>query len=123
MAGVSGSYPPPIGAVPMLGPLGPAEFPDRPDRCPANPAAEVLYSDQSWRPAMVLAWRPLRGGWAVRLRWPDRTADWRRYDARYLRPDRGEFAPPPQSPPGTRRGSPPMTTDQSRRLGRLGDGD
>jgi hypothetical protein len=85
-------YPRPIGAVPMLGPLNGKELPDGPDRAAANPAAEVLYLDQSWRPARALAWRQIQGGWAIRLRWPDRTEHWRLCDGRFIRPDRGSFA-------------------------------
>ena len=80
------SYPTRIGTVAILKPLAPAELPDAPDIEPRNAAVEVLYSDQSRRPARLLNWRQLEGGWAVRLRWPDRTEDWRVYDGRYIRP-------------------------------------
>jgi hypothetical protein len=61
----------------MLAPVSPAGLPGGPDIEPRSPAAEVLFSDLSWRPVTLLAWRQHRQGWAVLIRWPDNSTDWR----------------------------------------------
>ena len=43
--------------------------------------AVVLFTDQTWRPAEVVAWCRYRGGWAVLIRWPDGIQDWRQHDS------------------------------------------
>ena len=67
-----GGYPPPAaGTVAMLRRASPDELPDGPDRKPEHPDAEVIYSDTSWRPLTVLAWRRYGG----RLGSPDPLAE------------------------------------------------
>jgi hypothetical protein len=43
--------------------------------------AVVLYTDQTWHPAEVMAWCRYRSGWAVLIRWPDGSQDWREHDS------------------------------------------
>jgi hypothetical protein len=82
-------YPPAEPAGPMLDPVaavklaGIARFTPRSlGRC----AAEVCYSDGSWRPCRVVSWARIRGGRAILLVWPDRMIGWYRYDSFLLRP-------------------------------------
>ena len=49
-------------------------------------AAEVLYSDTSWRPCRMVSWARIRGGRALLIAWPDRTIGWYKYDSTHLRP-------------------------------------
>src|ERR1700759_840113 len=82
-----GGYPPPVGTVPMLsrGPAG--ELMDSPGRAPVRRTAEVLYSDTSWRPCLIVAWAHYQGGWAALIRWPDGREDWRQFNRRHMRPE------------------------------------
>ena len=66
------------------GPAG--ELMDSPRRAPVRRAAEVLYSDTSWRPCLIVAWARYRGGWAALIRWPDGREDWRQFNRRHMRP-------------------------------------
>jgi hypothetical protein len=55
------------------------------ERLPPDwPQATVLFSDDRWHPATILAWCRYRGGWAVLLRWPDGSEDWRAHDPQRL---------------------------------------
>jgi hypothetical protein len=47
--------------------------------------ADVLFTDDRWRQATVLAWCRYRRGWAALLRWPDGQEDWRQHDPLCLR--------------------------------------
>jgi hypothetical protein len=47
---------------------------------PRHRQAEVLCTDQGWRPAEILAWARCQAGWAALIRWPDGTQDWRQHD-------------------------------------------
>jgi hypothetical protein len=53
---------------------------------PRHRQAEVLCTDQGWRPAEILAWARCQAGWAALIRWPDGTQDWRQHDRRLIRP-------------------------------------
>jgi hypothetical protein len=53
---------------------------------PRHRRAEVLCTDQGWRPAEILAWARCQAGWAALIRWPDGTQDWRQHDRRLIRP-------------------------------------
>jgi len=52
---------------------------------PPWPQADVLFTDEQWRPATVLAWCRYRRGWAALMRWPDGTEDWRIHDPECIR--------------------------------------
>jgi hypothetical protein len=52
---------------------------------PHWPQAVVLFTDDSWRPATIVAWCRYRRGWAALIRWPDGQEDWRRNDPHRLR--------------------------------------
>ena len=81
-----GGYPPPAaGTVAMLAKVPAGELIDQRRHEPGRRTAEVLCSDGSWRRVSVLAWASRRGGWAVLIRWPDGTEDWREYNRRNLR--------------------------------------
>jgi hypothetical protein len=82
----SGGYPPPVGTVPMLTRVPAGELMDSPRRAPVRRAAEVLYSDTSWRPCLIVAWARYSGGWAALIRWPDGREDWRQFNRRHMRP-------------------------------------
>src|SRR5271157_283857 len=82
----SGGYPPPVGTVPMLTRVPAGELMDSPRRAPVRRTAEVLYSDTSWRPCLIVAWARYRGGWAALIRWPDGREDWRQFNRRHMRP-------------------------------------
>src|ERR1035438_5346902 len=82
----AGGYPPPVGTVPMLTRVPAGEPMDSPRRAPVRRAAEVLYSDTSWRPCLIVAWARYRGGWAALIRWPDGREDWRQFNRRHMRP-------------------------------------
>ncbi len=82
----SGGYPPPVGTVPMLTRVPAGELMDSPRRAPVRRAAEVLYSDTSWRPCLIVAWARYTGGWAALIRWPDGREDWRQFNRRHMRP-------------------------------------
>ena len=82
----SGGYPPPVGTVPMLTRVPAGELMDSPRRAPVRRAAEVLYSDTSWRPCLIVAWARYSGGWAALIRWPDGREDWRQFNGRHMRP-------------------------------------
>ena len=88
----SDGYPPPLGTVPMLSRVPAGELMDSPRRAPVRSAAEVLYSDTSWRPCVIVAWARYRGGWAALIRWPDGREDWRQFNRRHMRP-RGSRPP------------------------------
>jgi hypothetical protein len=47
---------------------------------PRWPEATVLFTDGQWRSATIIAWCRYRQTWAVLIRWPDGTEDWREYD-------------------------------------------
>jgi hypothetical protein len=47
--------------------------------------ADVLFTDNRWRSAIVLAWCKYPRGWAALLHWADGTQEWRRHDPRALR--------------------------------------
>src|ERR1700761_5395951 len=81
-----GGYPPPVGTVPMLSRVPAGELMDSPRRAPVRRAAEVLYSDTSWRPCQIVAWARHGGGWAALIRWPDGREDWRQFNRRHMRP-------------------------------------
>jgi hypothetical protein len=51
---------------------------------PDWPQAVVLCADDQWHPVTILAWCRHRRGWAVLIRWPDGSEDWRVHDARHL---------------------------------------
>jgi hypothetical protein len=70
----------------MLSRVPAGELMDSPRRAPVRSAAEVLYSDTSWRPCMIVAWARYRGGWAALIRWPDGREDWRQFNRRHMRP-------------------------------------
>jgi hypothetical protein len=57
---------------------------DAPRVSPPWTSALVLFTDQAWRPAVIGAWCRYRAGWAVLIRWPDGSQDWRQYDSRRL---------------------------------------
>src|ERR1700742_990206 len=81
-----GGYPPPVGTVPMLSRVPAGELMDSPRRAPGRRTAEVLYSDTSWRPCLIVAWARHQGGWAALIRWPDGREDWRQFNRRHMRP-------------------------------------
>ena len=70
----------------MLTRVPAGELMDSPRRAPVRRAAEVLYSDTSWRPCLIVAWARYRGGWAALIRWPDGREDWRQFNRRHMRP-------------------------------------
>ena len=70
----------------MLSRVPAGELMDSPRRAPVRRTAEVLYSDTSWRPCLIVAWARYRGGWAALIRWPDGREDWRQFDRRHMRP-------------------------------------
>jgi hypothetical protein len=82
----SDGYPPPLGTVPMLSRVPTGELIDSPRRAPVRSAAEVLFSDTSWRPCLIVAWARYRGGWAALIRWADGREDWRQFNRRHMRP-------------------------------------
>ncbi len=82
-----GGYPPPVGTVPMLSRVPAGELMDSPRRAPVRRTAEVLYSDTSWRPCLIVAWARYQGGWAALIRWPDGREDWRQFNRRHMRPE------------------------------------
>src|SRR6201995_1225400 len=82
-----GGYPPPVGTVPMLSRVPAGELMDSPRRAPVRRTAEVLYSDTSWRPCLIVAWAQYQGGWAALIRWPDGREDWRQFNRRHMRPE------------------------------------
>lgn len=59
-----------------------------PRYAPQRHTAQALYSDQTWRPCMVIAWARYRDGWAALIRWQSGQEDWRQFDPRSLRPRR-----------------------------------
>src|SRR5215469_13986964 len=92
-----GGYPPPVtGTWPMLARVPAGDLIDRMRHEPKLRAAEVLYSDTTWRSCIVLAWARHRGGWAVLIRWRDGHEDWREYDPRHIRPGDGSALTPPR---------------------------
>lgn len=51
------------------------------ERLPPHwPQAIVLFTDNRWRPATILAWCRYGRGWAVLVRWPDGAEDWSVHD-------------------------------------------
>ena len=70
----------------MLTRVPAGELMDSPRRAPVRRAAEVLYSDTSWRPCLIVAWAHYSGGWAALIRWPDGREDWRQFNRRHMRP-------------------------------------
>jgi hypothetical protein len=70
----------------MLSRVPAGELIDSPRRAPVRSAAEVLFSDTSWRPCVIVAWARYRGGWAALIRWPDGREDWRQFSRRNMRP-------------------------------------
>jgi hypothetical protein len=70
----------------MLSRVPAGELMDSPRRAPVRRAAEVLYSDTSWRPCQIVAWARHQGGWAALIRWPDGREDWRQFNRRHMRP-------------------------------------
>ncbi len=70
----------------MLTRVPAGELMDSPRRAPVRRTAEVLYSDTSWRPCLIVAWARYRGGWAALIRWPDGREDWRQFNRRHMRP-------------------------------------
>ena len=70
----------------MLSRVPAGELMDSPRRAPVRRTAEVLYSDTSWRPCLIVAWARYRGGWAALIRWPDGREDWRQFNRRHMRP-------------------------------------
>ena len=70
----------------MLSRVPAGELMDSPRRAPVRRTAEVLYSDTSWRPCLIVAWAQHRGGWAALIRWPDGREDWRQFNRRHMRP-------------------------------------
>ncbi len=70
----------------MLTRVPAGELMDSPRRAPVRRTAEVLYSDTSWRPCLIVAWARYRGGWAALIRWPDGREDWRQFNPRHMRP-------------------------------------
>jgi hypothetical protein len=70
----------------MLTRVPAGELMDSPRRAPVRRAAEVLYSDTSWRPCLIVAWARYSGGWAALIRWPDGREDWRQFNGRHMRP-------------------------------------
>src|SRR5437870_2267779 len=90
-----GGYPPPAtGPIAMLAPISADQLAGCQARPAIGSAAEVLFSDQAWRPVLVLAWVRHGGSWAVLIRWSDGSEDWRAYDSRFLRPAAVEGAGP-----------------------------
>jgi hypothetical protein len=53
---------------------------------PGQRRAEVLCAGGVWRPAEILAWARCQAGWAVFLRWPDGSEDWRLFAREHIRP-------------------------------------
>src|SRR5450631_1706260 len=96
----AGGYPPPVGTVPMLTRVPAGELMDSPRRAPVRRAAEVLYSDTSWRPCLIVAWARYRGGWAALIRWPDGREDWRQFNRRHMRPQVSALRACPALPSG-----------------------
>ena len=45
---------------------------------------EVLFTDEQWRPATILAWCRCQRAWVALVRWADGSEDWLMYNARYL---------------------------------------
>jgi hypothetical protein len=70
----------------MLSRVPAGELIDSPRRAPVRSAAEVLFSDTSWRSCVIVAWARYRGGWAALIRWPDGREDWRQFSRRNMRP-------------------------------------
>jgi hypothetical protein len=87
-------YPERSGTFPMLDALPAGRLASSRQRAPGRRQAEVLHSDATWRPCTVLAWARQPDGWAVLIRWPDGTQDWRGFDHRYLRPQPRPSAAP-----------------------------
>jgi hypothetical protein len=77
------SYPPPSGEVCTLHPVEPSLLGSQ--AAPRQPEAEALWTDQSWRPCMVLSWARAPAGWVVHIRWPDGTSGWYEHDPANLR--------------------------------------
>jgi hypothetical protein len=71
----------------MLSRVPAGELMDSPRRAPVRRIAEVLYSDTSWRPCLIVAWAQYQGGWAALIRWPDGREDWRQFNRRHMRPE------------------------------------
>jgi hypothetical protein len=51
---------------------------------PDWPRVEILFTDEQWRPATIIAWCRCRYGWVALVRWADGSEDWLVYNARYL---------------------------------------
>jgi hypothetical protein len=83
-------YPPPASrATPMLQAVPASDLAGIKRITPRSlgrSAAEVLYSDTSWRPCRVVSWARVRGGRALLIAWPDRTIGWYTYDSTHIRP-------------------------------------
>lgn len=52
---------------------------------PQWPQVLVLFTDECWHPATIVAWCPYQRGWAALIRWPDGSEDWRKHDPHCLR--------------------------------------
>jgi len=83
-------YPPPASrATPMLHAVPASKLASAKRLTPRSlgrNAAEMLYTDTSWRPCRVVSWARIRGGRALLIAWPDRTTGWYKYDPTRLRP-------------------------------------
>jgi hypothetical protein len=83
-------YPPPASrATPMLRAVPASKLAGTKRITPRSlgrNAAEMLYTDTSWRPCRVVSWARIRGGRALLIAWPDRTTGWYKYDPTRLRP-------------------------------------
>jgi hypothetical protein len=90
----------------MLTRVPAGELMDSPRRAPVRRAAEVLYSDTSWRPCLIVAWARYRGGWAALIRWPDGREDWRQFNRRHMRPQASALRACPALPSGAPRALP-----------------
>ena len=90
----------------MLARVPAGDLIDRMRHEPKLRSAEVLHSDTTWRPCIVLAWARHRGSWAVLIRWPDGHEDWRAYDPRNIRPGRGPTLATAALSAYARRGTP-----------------
>jgi hypothetical protein len=70
---------------PLLAQLPHGQLLDADRLQPDWPQATVLFSDDSWRPATIIAWCRYRLGWAVLIRWADSGEDWRLHDPEHPR--------------------------------------
>ena len=72
-------------AQPVLARVPQGELIDADRFAPRWPQVIVLFTDERWHPATILAWCRYQHGWAALIHWPDGREDWRRHNPRCLR--------------------------------------